>query len=100
MDTSAMWQTVMRGHAIANGVFIAAANRVGAEPPVTFYGSSFICDPMGRVLAQAGRDTTEVITADLDPHALMHWRALFPLLHQRAPATYARLLDRYQTQDV
>lgn len=100
MDTSAMWQTVMRGHAIANGVFIAAANRVGAEPPVTFYGSSFICDPTGRVLAQAGRDTTEVISADLDPHALMHWRALFPLLHQRAPATYARLLDRYQTQDV
>jgi N-carbamoylputrescine amidase len=93
MDSSEQWQTVMRGHAIANGVFIGAANRVGAENGVTFYGSSFICDPMGRVLAQAGRETTEVITATLDPYSLTHWRELFPLLHQRKPHTYGRLLE-------
>lgn len=51
-------------------------------------GSSFIVDPMGRVLAQAGRDTIEVITADLDPATLTHWRDLFPLLRQRMPAMY------------
>lgn len=91
IDTQEAWRTIMRAHAIANGLFIGAANRVGAENGVTFYGGSFICDPMGRVLAQAERDTVEVITADLDPAALTHWRGLFPLLHQRMPATYGAL---------
>jgi N-carbamoylputrescine amidase len=93
MDTQPMWETVMRGHAIANGVFIAAANRTGNEHPVTFYGSSFICDPMGNILAKAGRDTTEVIFADLDMDVLANWRDLFPLLKQRMPSTYARILQ-------
>lgn len=93
MDSSNMWQTVMRGHAIANGVFIAAANRVGHENAVTFYGSSFICDPMGTILAQAGRDTTEVITATLDETVFTRWRGLFPLLQQRRYSTYSRLLE-------
>ncbi len=95
IDTQDAWQTIMRGHAIANGVFIGAANRIGVENGVRFYGSSFVCDPMGRVLAQAGRDTTEIITAELDPHTLTHWRALFPLLHQREPKTYGRILDAF-----
>lgn len=94
-DTKEAWQTVMRGSAIANGVYVGAANRVGVENDVTFYGSSFVCDPTGQIIAQAGRDTTEVITADLDPQVLEHWRALFPLLHQRRPETYRRLLDPY-----
>lgn len=93
IDTAESWQTVMRGHAIANGVFIGAANRVGVENGVTFYGSSFVCDPTGRILAQAGRDTTEVITADLDGEQLAHWRALFPLLRQRRPAVYGRIIE-------
>ncbi|MBZ0296199.1 MAG: hydrolase, partial [Anaerolineae bacterium] len=59
IDTQEAWQTVMRGHAIANGVFIGAANRIGQENDVRFYGSSFICAPTGAILAQAGRDTTE-----------------------------------------
>ncbi len=91
VDTMSAWQTVMRGQAIANGVYIAAANRVGVEG-VTFYGSSFICDPMGNILAQAGREQTEVIVADLDPTILEQWRALFPLLQQRRPEIYGRLL--------
>lgn len=92
-DSRDAWQTVMRGHAVANGVYIAAANRIGIENGVTFYGSSFICDPTGNILAQAGRDTTEVIIADLDPQALMRYRDLFPLLHQRKPHTYSRLTE-------
>ncbi len=95
IDTQDAWQTIMRGHAIANGVFVGAANRTGVENGVRFYGSSFICDPMGRVLAQAGRDTTEIIMAELDPQTLEHWRALFPLLHQRMPQTYGRILDAF-----
>lgn len=93
MDSADAWQTVMRGHAIANGVFVAAVNRTGTENGLNFYGSSFVCDPTGRVLAQAGRDTTEVITADLDPATLDHWRDLFPLLRQRRPGTYTRLTE-------
>ncbi|MDQ3248528.1 MAG: hydrolase [Chloroflexota bacterium] len=93
IDSQSAWQTVMRGHAIANGLFVAAANRTGAEGPLRFYGSSFICDPMGNILAQAGRGSSEVISADLDPQVLKCWRELFPLLHQRRPAVYKRLLD-------
>lgn len=99
IDSMAMWQTVMRGHAVANGVFVGAANRVGRENRVTFYGSSFICDPMGQVLAQAGRDTTEVIVADLEPHTLLKWRELFPLLHQRKPDLYGPIMQPYQKPD-
>ena len=91
MDSMVMWQTVQRGHAIANGVFVGAANRVGHENEVTFYGSSFICDPMGTILAQAGRETTEVITATLNPAVLTRWRGLFPLMQQRKPETYDQI---------
>jgi N-carbamoylputrescine amidase len=94
-DSREMWQTVMCGHAIANGVFVGAANRIGEENGVRFYGSSFVCDPTGRILAQAGRGTCEVILADLDPHILAHWRELFPLLHQRKPATYGRIAEPF-----
>lgn len=91
IDTAEAWQTVMRGQAIANGVFIAAANRTGVEG-VTFYGSSFVCDPTGNILAQASRDQTEVIIADLGPAVLEKWRKLFPLLKQRRPRVYGRLM--------
>lgn len=93
IDTAESWQTVMRGHAVANGVYVAAANRIGTENGIAFYGSSFVCDPRGRIISQAGRDTTEVITADLDAGVLEHWRDLFPLLRQRQPLRYARLTE-------
>lgn len=95
MDSQDAWQTIMRGHAIANGVFVAASNRVGQENGITFYGSSFICAPDGHVLAQAGRTSTEVIVADLEPAALTRWRSLFPLLHQRRPAVYGPILQTW-----
>ena len=92
IDTADAWQTVMRGQAIANGLYIAAANRIGTEG-VEFYGSSFICDPMGRILAQASRDRSEVIVADLDPDFLTEWRRLFPLLKQRRPELYKQIIE-------
>lgn len=95
VDTQNAWQTVMRGHAIANGVFIAATNRTGVENDVTFYGSSFVCAPNGEILAQAGRNTTEVVIAQIDAAAQEQWRVLFPLLHQRKPQIYQPILDRY-----
>ncbi len=95
MDSSEAWQTVMRGHAIANGVYVAAANRVGVENGIRLYGSSFICDPSGKVLAQAERETTEVIVADLSPDVIHHWREHFPLLHQRRPGAYKQISEAY-----
>ena len=95
-DSAAAWQTVMRGHAVANGLFIAAGNRVGQENAVRFYGSSFICDPLGNVLAQASRDRDEVIHARLRAAVRAEYLDLFPLLHQRRPAHYGRLLGGFQ----
>lgn len=92
-DSKDAWQTIMRGHAIANGLFIAACNRVGKENDVTFYGSSFICDPTGKILAEAGRDTDEVIHFELDPIIREQYINLFPLVYQRKPQHYSRLLD-------
>jgi len=95
MDTQDAWETIMRSHAIANGIFIAAVNRVGMENGVTFYGSSFICAPDGSILARAGRDSTEVLIADLDPAAITDWRWHFPLLHQRRPSVYQKILQTW-----
>ena len=91
-DSADAWQTVMRGHAVANGLFIAACNRLGKENAVSFYGSSFICDPLGNILAQASRERDEVIHARLDAALRQQYLELFPLLHQRRPQHYGRLL--------
>ncbi len=92
LNTQPCWQMVMRGHAIANGVFIAAVNRVGNEGVVHFYGSSFVCDPMGRLLARAPRHRPAVLVATLDFGVMAFWRRLFPLLHQRQPGVYRQLV--------
>ncbi|MEO0477422.1 MAG: carbon-nitrogen hydrolase, partial [Planctomycetota bacterium] len=74
----AAWQTMMQSHAIANGVFVAAANRIGAENDLTFWGSSFICGPDGKVIAQASRDKEEVLHAELDLDAIETQRRGWP----------------------
>ena len=65
-DTADMWRRAMDGHAVCNHVPVAAANRVGTEGDLTFYGTSFIVDHRGRPLAEAGRATTETLFAELD----------------------------------
>lgn len=90
-DSQPRWRTMMLAHAIANGVFVAAVNRTGDEGVVRFYGSSFVCDPTGAVLAQAPRHKPAVVIADLDFRVMAFWRALFPLLEQRQPHTYCAL---------
>jgi len=96
-DSRDAWQIVMRGHAVANGVYIAAANRIGAEEIVTFYGSSFVCDPLGNIIAQASRDQAEIIHAELKPSVRQQYQELFPLLHQRRPQVYGRILESTAT---
>jgi N-carbamoylputrescine amidase len=87
-DTEPLWQQVIVANGIANGTFMVAVNRIGEEPPLTFYGSSFISDPYGRVLAQAPRDEPAVLVADLDLDQRRDWLELFPFLATRRPDIY------------
>jgi N-carbamoylputrescine amidase len=93
-DTEPLWQQVIVGNGIANGVFMVAVNRIGDEGELTFYGSSFISDPYGRVLAQAPRDRPAVLVADLDLDQRRDWLELFPLLATRRPDAYEGLTGR------
>ena len=90
-DTQPLWQQVIVGNGVANGTFMVAINRIGSEPPLTFYGSSFISDPYGRILVQAPRDEPAVLVADLDLDQRRDWLELFPFLTTRRPDTYASL---------
>jgi N-carbamoylputrescine amidase len=96
-DTQPLWQQVIVGNGIANGLFMVVPNRTGAEMRAdgsagnTFYGSSFVSDPYGRVLVQAPRDEPCVLIADLDLAQREDWLDLFPFLRTRRPDTYAAL---------
>jgi N-carbamoylputrescine amidase len=92
-DTQPLWERVIVGNGIANGVFMVAVNRIGSEPPLTFYGSSFISDPYGRVLAKAPRDEPAVLVADLDLDQRRDWLELFPFLRTRRPDAYSGLVE-------
>jgi N-carbamoylputrescine amidase len=93
-DTEPLWEKVITANGIANGTFMIAVNRIGHEPPLTFYGSSFISDPYGRKLVQAPRDEPAVLVADLDLDQRRDWLALFPFLETRRPDAYATLVER------
>lgn len=90
-DTEPLWQQVIVGNGVANGTFMVAINRIGVEGPITFYGSSFISDPYGRVLVQAPRDRPAVLVADLDLDQRGDWLELFPFLRTRRPDAYRSL---------
>jgi N-carbamoylputrescine amidase len=93
-DTEPLWQQVIVGNGIANGLFMVVPNRTGQEirpdgtPGNTFYGSSFVSDPYGRILVQAPRDEPCVLIADLDLAQRQDWLDLFPFLRTRRPDTY------------
>jgi N-carbamoylputrescine amidase len=90
-DTAPLWQHVIVGNGIANGTFMVVPNRWGNEGTLNFYGSSFISDPYGRILAQASRDQDEVLVAELDLDQRRDWLDLFPFLATRRPDTYGTL---------
>ena len=82
------WETVQKGHAIANGVFLASANRVGTEDALTFWGRSFICNPFGEVLAQAGQSSEEILIAPCDLREIETTRQNWPFLRDRRVDAY------------
>lgn len=88
------WQTMMQSHAIANGVFVAAANRINTENDLTFWGSSFVCGPDGKLIAQASADREEVLHAELDLDAIETQRRGWPFLRDRRIDAYGPLYKR------
>ena len=96
MDTSAMWQRVMIGHAVANACYLGAANRTGTERiedvEQTFYGASFICDFTGEKIAEAGRNEEAVLVAGLDLDTARAFRAGMGFFRDRRPDLYTPLL--------
>ena len=89
------WETIQRGHAVANGVFVAAVNRVGTEGGLQFWGSSFVSDPFGRVLASAGTEREETVLVSCDLGRIDTVRQEWPFLRDRRIDAYTNLTKRY-----
>ena len=89
------WETIQRSHAIANGIYVAAVNRVGQEGEVTFWGASFVADPYGNVIAHAAHDEATVLLATCDLTAINTMRQNWPFLRDRRIDTYAPLIARF-----
>ncbi|QKS01707.1 N-carbamoylputrescine amidase [Sphingomonas sp. CL5.1] len=92
LDTARLWRRAMIGHAVSNVVPVVAANRIGTEHGQTFYGTSFICDERGDILAELGRAEEGVITATLDLDRVKRHRAAFGFFRDRRPDLYGRLV--------
>jgi N-carbamoylputrescine amidase len=90
------WETVQRGHAIANGMFVAVVNRVGVEDNLEFWGNSFVADPFGEVIARAGA-AEEVLIADCDLRLIEETRRNWPFLRDRRIDAYGDLLRRFRS---
>jgi len=95
----AAWETVQRAHAIANGLYVAAVNRTGREDlgstGIEFWGASFVCDPMGTVLARAAHDREATLTAACDLSRVETVRTHWPFLRDRRLDAYADITRRY-----
>jgi N-carbamoylputrescine amidase len=96
------WITVQRAHAIASGIYVAAANRTGLEKlPNTpgdglqFWGTSFIADPFGRLLQKASADKNEILHSTIDPQLIEETRRLWPFLRDRRVDAYAGITGRF-----
>jgi N-carbamoylputrescine amidase len=93
LDTSAMWQRVMQGHAVANIVPVVAANRIGNEGGQVFYGHSFICDCYGEILTEAQPEEETILHASFDLADVRLKRASMGFFRDRRPELYEKLTD-------
>ena len=101
------WQTVQRGHAVANGLPVIAVNRVGHEPDpsgqtngIQFWGTSFACGPQGELLAEASQTDAENLIVDIDLHRSEQVRRWWPFLRDRRIDAYQDLLSRFRDKDL
>jgi N-carbamoylputrescine amidase len=89
------WETMMRSHAIANGLFVCAPNRVGVEGNIEFWGGSFVSDPSGVLLAKAGHSEEEILLADCERGKLDVVRTHWPFLRDRRVDAYGDISKRF-----
>jgi N-carbamoylputrescine amidase len=89
------WETVQRGHAIANGVYVVVVNRVGREGKLNFWGQSFVADPFGRIIAKASADKEETLIVDCDLSKIELTRQNWPFLRDRRIDAYQGLGYRF-----
>lgn len=92
LDTAARWRRAMQGHAVSNVIPVVAANRVGDEDGQVFYGTSFICDHVGEVVADLDRTTHGIITASFDLDEIERERAAWGFFRDRRPDLYDQLV--------
>lgn len=90
----ASWETIQRSHAIANGVFVAAVNRVGKEGDFKFWGQSFVADPFGKIAYRASASNDEIVIEDLDLSQVEQTRREWPFLRDRRIDAYSGILSR------
>jgi N-carbamoylputrescine amidase len=92
-----LWELEQPAHAVANGYFVGAINRVGTEAPWNigeFYGKSYFCTPRGKLIAQASRDKSELIVADLDLDMIQEVRSVWQFFRDRRPETYQPIVQQ------
>lgn len=89
------WETVQRGHAVANGCYVVAVNRIGFEGNLEFWGRSFVSDPYGRVVAQAGENESVALVCDLDMRQVEDFRRIWPFFRDRRIETYSPITERF-----
>jgi N-carbamoylputrescine amidase len=89
------WQTVMRGHAVANGLPVVAVNRVGEEDAINFWGTSFVCGPQGEIYYEASEDEEESIIVEMDLDRAEQVRRWWPFLRDRRIEEYGDITRRY-----
>jgi N-carbamoylputrescine amidase len=89
------WELIQRSHAVANGVYVAAVNRVGREGGLQFWGASFVSDPFGRLVARASHDDEETLVVSCDLTRLDTVRQNWPFLRDRRIDAYTNLTKRY-----
>ena len=93
------WKTIQRSHAIANGIYVAAVNRVGFEGPkeqgLEFWGNSFVADPFGKLIAEASNDKEEVMVVECDTAKAEETRRHWPFLRDRRIDAFEPILQRW-----
>jgi len=100
------WRTIQRAHAIANGVYVAAVNRVGFEmgdilgypasgPGLEFWGGSFVCDPFGRVIAEGSQEDEQIVAGEIDARLIEETRRNWPFLRDRRVDAYSAITQRW-----
>jgi N-carbamoylputrescine amidase len=92
------WETIQRGHAIANGVYVVVVNRVGREGKLNFWGQSFVADPFGRIIAKASADQEETLIVECDLNKVEVTRQNWPFLRDRRIDAYNGLSYRFGDQ--